>query len=73
MGKPTGFLEYQRTENPSSAPKERIQDYHEFHPPLSAEERQKTGGALYELRRSLLPVPPLVLKGKWLQAVLFTT
>ena len=43
MGKPTGFLEYQRTENPSSAPKERIQDYHEFHPPLSAEERQKQG------------------------------
>lgn len=43
MGKPTDFLEYQRTENPSSAPKERIQDYHEFHPPLSAEERQKQG------------------------------
>ena len=46
MGKPTGFLEYQRTENPSSAPKERIQDYHEFHPPLSAEERQKQGRAV---------------------------
>lgn len=43
MGKPTGFLEYQRIENPSSAPKERIRDYGEFHPPLSEEERKKQG------------------------------
>lgn len=43
MGKPTGFLEYQRTENPSSTPVERIRDYHEFHPPLSVEGRKEQG------------------------------
>ncbi len=41
MGKPTGFLEYGRTANPSVAPKERIQSFSEFHPPLELEERQR--------------------------------
>lgn len=44
MGKPTGFLEYQRIANPASAPKERIRDYNEFHPSLSVDERKKQGG-----------------------------
>lgn len=43
MGKPTGFLEYKRTENTSCSPKERIRNFNEFHPPLSAEERRLQG------------------------------
>ena len=41
MGKPTGFLEYQRKGNPSEAPLERIQHYNEFHPRLSRDERRR--------------------------------
>lgn len=43
MGKSTGFLEYQRINNPAVSPKERIADFNEFHPPLSEEERRKQG------------------------------
>lgn len=43
MGKPTGFLEYERTENTSVLPKERIKNYQEFHPPLSEQERKEQG------------------------------
>lgn len=43
MGKPTGFLEYKRTDNMSCSPKERIQNFLEFHPPLSAEDRRLQG------------------------------
>ena len=32
MGKPTGFMEYQRRGNPSETPLERIKHYNEFHP-----------------------------------------
>ena len=31
MGKPTGFLEYERKENNNIAPKDRIKNYEEFH------------------------------------------
>ncbi len=41
MGKPTGFLEYERTENEAAAPLQRIKTYREFHTPLSKEERRK--------------------------------
>lgn len=41
MGKKTGFLDYQRIENPGADPMQRIQHYKEFHTPLSAEERRK--------------------------------
>ncbi len=41
MGKKTGFLDYQRIENPGADPMQRIQHYKEFHTPLSAEERKK--------------------------------
>lgn len=44
MGKPTGFLDYQRQGNPSQAPLERIRHFDEFHPPLDREERQRQGG-----------------------------
>lgn len=40
MGKPTGFLEYERKSNTSNSPKERIQNFNEFHTPLSQKERQ---------------------------------
>lgn len=41
MGKPTGFLEYGRSMNPSIAPLERIQNFNEFHPMLDLAERQE--------------------------------
>lgn len=41
MGKPTGFLEYERKSNTSNSPKERIQNFNEFHTPLSQKERQR--------------------------------
>lgn len=41
MGKTTGFLEYKRQDNRELPEKERIRNYHEFHQPLSQEERQE--------------------------------
>lgn len=43
MGKPTGFLEYERVNNVSTAPLKRIKDFDEFHIPLSEEERRIQG------------------------------
>lgn len=43
MGKPTGFMEYERKGNASRPPKERTGDYAEFHPPLDKNERMKQG------------------------------
>lgn len=43
MGKPTGFMEYERRESSSVKPKERIKNYKEFHTPLSMEERRNQG------------------------------
>lgn len=40
MGKPTGFLEYGRKNNGSEDAKDRIRHFHEFHTPLSQQERQ---------------------------------
>lgn len=34
MGKPTGFLEYERVEAKAVSPKERIKNFNEFHTPL---------------------------------------
>lgn len=48
MGKPTGFLEYQRKVNPSESPLERITHYNEFHPLLSEEERRTQGARCME-------------------------
>lgn len=41
MGKPTGFMEYDRVGNTSRPVKDRIRDYAEFHPPLEPDERMK--------------------------------
>ncbi len=43
MGKPTGFLDYERKEARLAEPKERIKNYNEFHVFLSREEQQKQG------------------------------
>jgi glutamate synthase (NADPH/NADH) small chain len=43
MGKPTGFLEYERRGNPAEAPEVRIRHWNEFHPMLSRAERQTQG------------------------------
>ncbi len=41
MGKPTGFLEYQREDAPAFSVSERIQHFNEFHEPLSEADRKK--------------------------------
>ena len=43
MGKPTGFMEYERVTSRSASPKERIKDFDEFHEHLSMEDQQKQG------------------------------
>lgn len=41
MGKPTGFLEYNRKDNKASEPLERIKNFNEFHTPASDKERME--------------------------------
>ena len=41
MGKPTGFLEYERKGNKEITPLERIKNFNEFHVPMSHEERKE--------------------------------
>lgn len=48
MGKPTGFLEYDRKGNPGQPPLERIRHWNEFHPMLPEEERRKQGARCME-------------------------
>ena len=43
MGKPTGFMEYDRVNPKAQYPKERIKHFNEFHTPLSKEEQEKQG------------------------------
>ena len=43
MGKPTGFMEYERQDKPAESPKERIKHFREFHAPLSKEEQERQG------------------------------
>ncbi|MCI6767721.1 glutamate synthase subunit beta [Porcincola intestinalis] len=43
MGKPTGFLEYDRVDPVLEDPKERIKNWNEFHEHLSLEEQKKQG------------------------------
>lgn len=40
MGKPTGFLDFERSDNTAYQPLERIKNYNEFHEPLSDEQRR---------------------------------
>ena len=48
MGKPTGFLEYEREESKALEPKERIKNFNEFHAPLSKEKQQIQGARCME-------------------------
>ena len=43
MGKPTGFLDYERKTSTAEAPEERIKHFNEFHEHLPMEEQQKQG------------------------------
>ena len=58
MGKPTGFLEYERVEAKAVAPKERIKNFNEFHTPLSETEQrcQSAGCPLHGLWCAILSV-----------------
>lgn len=48
MGKPTGFMEYERKGNQAVKPEDRIENFNEFHTPLSKEERKKQGARCME-------------------------
>lgn len=41
MGKPTGFLEYERKNNKAVEPLERIKNFNEFHAPMSDKDRKE--------------------------------
>ena len=43
MGKPTGFLEYERVDGPHAGPEERSKNFHEFQGSLPLTEQQKQG------------------------------
>ena len=43
MGKPTGFLDYERENSVAVSPKQRIKNFNEFHTPLSKEKQQQQG------------------------------
>lgn len=44
MGKPNGFMIYDRKENIGIEPKERLENFNEFHTPLADTERQEQAG-----------------------------
>ncbi len=48
MGKPTGFLEYERKDAPAESVKSRIKHFNEFHTPLSMEQQQLQGARCME-------------------------
>ena len=48
MGKPTGFLDYERKTSMAEAPGKRIKHFNEFHEHLPMEEQQKQGARCME-------------------------
>ncbi|MGN0158266.1 MAG: glutamate synthase subunit beta [Brotaphodocola sp.] len=48
MGKPTGFLEYDRMTSEAVSPLERIKNFNEFHTPLSEEDQRRQGARCME-------------------------
>ena len=48
MGKPTGFMEYERTQTGAESPKDRLKHFNEFHQPLSMDERKCQGARCME-------------------------
>ena len=55
MGKPTGFLEYERQTSEETEPKARIKNFKEFHS-LCPGKTENSGGQVYGLRSAVLPV-----------------
>ncbi|MDD2981093.1 MAG: glutamate synthase subunit beta [Hespellia sp.] len=43
MGKPTGFMDYERQDKVAETPKERLKHFREFHTPLTMEEQEIQG------------------------------
>ena len=43
MGKPTGFMDYERKDNPTVAPEKRIKNFDEFHSQLPEKDRMTQG------------------------------
>ena len=41
MGKPTGFMEYERKDNAAIEPLERIKNFNEFHAPMREKDRKE--------------------------------
>ncbi len=48
MGKPTGFLEYDRETSQAASPKARVRHFNEFHTPLSEAEQRRQGARCME-------------------------
>ena len=48
MGKPTGFMEYERETSKTIAPKDRVKNFCEFHVPLTEEKQQLQGARCME-------------------------
>lgn len=48
MGKPTGFLEYERVSSEAASPKARIKNFNEFHTPLSEAQQREQGARCME-------------------------
>lgn len=48
MGKPTGFLEYDRVTGRAGSPRTRIKDFREFHTPLSEADQREQGARCME-------------------------
>ena len=59
MGKPTGFMEYERELPQDRSPLERVKDWNEFHEHFSQDKLQRAGRALHGLRHSILPYRPI--------------
>ena len=69
MGKPTGFMDYERQDKPAESPLERIKHFNEFHTPLSKEEQELQGATLYGVRSSVLSVWKAACRnGQWMSA-----
>ncbi len=66
MGKPTGFMEYERQDKPAESPKERIKHFKEFHTPLIKRRTGASGCKMYGVRSSVLSVRKELGNGKWM-------
>ena len=56
MGKPTGFLDYERETAKVLPPKERIQNFNEFRIPLNKEKQKLQGARCMACGGPVLPV-----------------